>query len=379
VSDTTCPIPVDQMEAAVLRHAGEKAPPPLRMMAAKGMAPMPPKDLVTTQFVLTFDADEKVRTAAEKSLTELDQRIANAVLGDKSINPHVLGYLAKKVATNDVYAEKILLNPGTPSIAFVAVAAVCSEATAEIVANNQARVLEVPEIARALTKNGNALKSTIDRVIDFLVRSGIVLEGVPEFAEAFLRLTGEERLKAADAVIGDVPLELLDEQFLTDEQKAERSSRRLIEDEEEGEPTEQARRTVEQMIRELTTPQKVALATKGNKTVRSLFMRDTNRLVALAAVTSPAVSESEIISTAQARTVHQEVIAHIAKDKKNNWVRNYQVKVALVNNPKCPLPEAMKLVPTLNPRDLKLVAKSKNVPAGVRNRATQLVKQKGEN
>jgi hypothetical protein len=177
-------------------------------------------------------------------------------------------------------------------------------------------------------------------------------------------------------MLNDVSLDLIDEQFLTEEQKAERSARRLIDDEEEGEPTEQARRTVEQMVRELTTPQKVALATKGNKTVRSLFMRDTNRLVAIAAVTSPAVTESEIIATAQARTVHQDVIGHIAKDKKNNWVRNYQVKVALVNNPKTPLPEAMKLVPTLNPRDLKALAKSKNVQAGVRNRASQLVKNK---
>jgi hypothetical protein len=346
------------------------------MMAARGMEPMPPKDLVTTQFVLTFDADEKVRAAAEKSLTEIDARIANAVLADKTVNPHVLGYLAKRVASNDAYAEKILLNPATPSEAFVAVAEVCSEAICEIIANNQARVLETPEIARGLTRNGNALKSTIDRVIDFLVRSGIVLDGVPEFAEALLRLTGEERLKAADAVLGDLPLDLIDEQFLTEEQKAQRGGRQMIEEEEEGEVTEQARRTIEQKVRDLTTPQKVALATKGNKTVRSLFMRDTNRLVALAAVTSPAITESEVISTAQSRTVHTDVISHIAKDKKNNWVRNYQVKVALVNNPKTPLPEAMKLVPTLNPRDLKQVAKSKNVQAGVRNRATQLVKNK---
>ncbi len=237
-------------------------------------------------------------------------------------------------------------------------------------------MLDAPEIARALIRNGNALKSTVDRVIDFLVRNGIILEGVAEFADALLRLTGEERLKAADALLGDIPLELLDEQFLTDEQKAERGTRRLIEEDEEGDVTEQARRTVEQLVRDLSTPQKVALATKGTKTVRSLFMRDTNRLVALAAVTSPAVTESEIIAAAQSRTVHSDVIAHIAKDKKNNWVRNYQVKLALVNNPKAPLPDAMKLVPLLNGRDLKLVAKSKNVQAGVRNRAAQLVRNK---
>lgn len=372
----TCPISIEEMDASVLRHAGDKAPPPLRLMAARGMAPMAPKDLVTAQFVLTFDDDDKVRSAAEKSLSDLDARIANAVLADKTLNPHVLEFLAPRVATNDAYAEKILLNPSTPAAAFVGVAEVCSEGTCEIIANNQARILEDPEIARALTRNDNALKSTVDRVIDFLVRSGVMLEGAHEFTEALLRLNGDERLKAADAALEGVPIELLDEQYLTDEEKAEAKERRLISDDEEDEVSDDTKKTVEQLVRGMTPAQKVALATKGNKTIRTMFMRDTNRVVALAAVTSPAITEQEVIAAAQSRTVHQDVIAHIAKDKKNNWTRSYQVKAALVNNPKTPLPEAMKLVGLLNARDLRAVAKSKNVPMGVRNRANQLVRAK---
>ena len=103
-------------------------------------------------------------------------------------------------------------------------------------------------------------------------------------------------------------------------------------------------------------------------------MRDTNRMVALAAITSPAITEQEVITAAQSRTVHADVVAHIARDKKNNWIRNYQVRNALVSNPKTPLPDAMRLLPLLNPRDIKMLAKSKNIPAGVRALAGKMAK-----
>lgn len=364
---TTCPIGFEDLSSAVQKSVGPKAPRPLRDMAAKGLAPLPPRDLVTAQFVLTFDADEGVAQTAAQSLASLDQRLANATLADTQMPPPVLGYLAKALATNDAYAERLLLNPKTPSTAFVDVAEVCSEAICEIIANNQARLLEAPDIARALTRNQNALKSSIDRVVDFLVRNGVILDDVHQFEEAFLRLNGEERAKAVEAV--EIPEHLLDDTF--------RGERRLIDEEEEDADGEDKKQSLEQLLRGMNVAQKVAFATKGNKTARSTLMRDTNRLVAVAAVSSPAITESEIVAAANSRTVHSDVILHIVKDKKNNWTRNYQVKNALVNNPKCPLPDALRLVPSLNPRDLKLLAKSRNVPAGVRNRASSLVKGRG--
>lgn len=365
-AEPTCPIPFEDLAKSIQRSVGPKAPRPLKDMTAKGLAPIPPRDLITAQFVLTFDADEKIAETASTSLANLDQRLANAVLGDTHMHPEVLGYLAAALATNDAYAEKLLLNPKTPSKAFVAVAAVCSEAICEIIANNQARLLDAPDIAKSLTGNPNALKSSLDRVVDFLVRSGIILEGVNHFEEAFLRLTGEERSQAANSI--ELPENLLDEKF--------QGGRRLIEEDDEEEE-DKKRQTLQDILRDANVAQKVALATKGNKAARTELMRDSNRLVAMAAVTSPAITESEIVSAANSRTVHADVIHHISKDKKSNWTRNYQVKVALVNNPKCSLPVAMKLVVSLNKRDKGLVAKSRNVPVGVRNLANQLVKGRG--
>lgn len=374
----TCPIPPEALSAAVQKSVGAAAPAPLRMMAARGLAPMAPKDLVTAQFVLTFDADEKIKASAEKSLANLDERIANSVLSDTTVPGPVLGYLAAALATKDVFAEKLLLNPSTPSSAFVEVAKSGSEHISEIIANNQARLLDQPEIARSLARNHNALRSTVDRVVDFLVRSSVMLDGVPEFEAALLRLTGEERIKAANNV--DIPLELIDEQFLTPEQRKKLEgtdgARRMIEEgddpDEMQEPSEEVKLSLVQRMRGMTMGQKVALATKGNKQVRNVLVRDTNRIVAMAAISSPAVREIEVIAAAQSRTVHQDVIGYIANKK--DWVKLYPVKVALTSNPKTQLPTAMKLVPFLQKKDVKMLSKSKNVPAGVRNLAMKLAK-----
>ena len=366
---TECPIPAAELPPAVQKSIAASSPPPMRMMAARGMAPMPPSELIVAQFALQWDTEPKIAAAAKKSMTELDPRLANAVLSDAKLNPRVLTELATLHATNEAYIEKLLLNPGLPSVAVVEIAKSCSERMiSDHIVPNQARLLECPDIARSLAANPAALKSDLDRVIDFLVRSGKIVEGLKEFEEALLRLTGEDRVKAAQSI--SLPTNLIDERFLTEE---ERKTRELITEEEES-SAEEDNLTIEQKIRMMTVAEKVAFATRGNKTVRTTLMRDTNRLVALAAITSPAITEQEVIAAAKSKSVHADVISHIIRDKKNNWVRNYQVKVALVNNPKTPLPNAMRLVPTLNGRDLKSVAKSKNVPAGVRTQATKLVK-----
>jgi hypothetical protein len=201
---------------------------------------------------------------------------------------------------------------------------------------------------------------------------------VLEFEQALLRLTGEERLKAAAKA--DLPLDMIDEQFLTEEQKAKLAAsgqRKMIEEGDESdegqEPAEAVQLSIQQRMRGMTIGQKVALATKGNKQVRAVLVRDTNRIVAIAAISSPAVREIEVIATAQSRTVHQDVIAYIANKK--DWVKLYQVKVALAYNPKTQLPTAMKLVPLLQKKDVKVLSKSKNVPMGVRNLAMKLSKE----
>jgi hypothetical protein len=126
-----------------------------------------------------------------------------------------------------------------------------------------------------------------------------------------------------------------------------------------------------QRIQDLPIGAKMRLAMLGNAFARSILLRDSNRVVALAAVRSPRITDSEIISVAGNRAVSDDVIRYIAGAKE--WLRLYQVKVNLVYNPKCPLPVSMRLLPHLDPKKLKIVAKSKNIPSALVAQAKKLV------
>ena len=51
-------------------------------------------------------------------------------------------------------------------------------------------------------------------------------------------------------------------------------------------------------------------------------------------------------------------------------------QVALVNNPKCPLPVALKLMQNLHKRDLQQLANNRNVPSAIFGTAMKMFKSK---
>jgi hypothetical protein len=119
-------------------------------------------------------------------------------------------------------------------------------------------------------------------------------------------------------------------------------------------------RSLFQKIQTMTVSEKLDLARKASKEARSILIRDSNKLVQLAVVNSPKITESEIIGLASNRQVSEDVLKEIAMNRE--WLRNYQVRLALANNPKTPLSVALAQVSYLNQRDLGLLAKSKGVP-----------------
>jgi hypothetical protein len=119
-------------------------------------------------------------------------------------------------------------------------------------------------------------------------------------------------------------------------------------------------RSLFQKIQTMTVSEKLDLARKASKEARSILLRDSNKLVQLAVVNSPKITESEIIGIASNRQVSEDALKEIAMNRE--WLRNYQVRLALVNNPKTPLSIALAQVSYLNQRDLGLLAKSKGVP-----------------
>lgn len=119
-------------------------------------------------------------------------------------------------------------------------------------------------------------------------------------------------------------------------------------------------RSLYQKIQNMSVSEKLDLARKATKEARSILIRDSNKLVQLAVVNSPKITESEILAIASNRQVTEDVLKEIGMNRE--WLRNYQVRLALVNNPKTPLSIAMAQISYLNQRDLSLLSKSKGVP-----------------
>lgn len=128
-----------------------------------------------------------------------------------------------------------------------------------------------------------------------------------------------------------------------------------------------------QSIQSMSVSEKLDLARKANKEARSILMRDTNKLVQLAVIESPKITESEVLLIAGNRQINDDVLRHISTNRE--WMKNYQIKLALVGNPKTPLPIALKQVPYLKQRDLALLSKSRAIPRSIAITAQQRLKE----
>jgi hypothetical protein len=128
-------------------------------------------------------------------------------------------------------------------------------------------------------------------------------------------------------------------------------------------------------IQEMSVSEMVQLATMGTKEARNLLIKNPNRSIVQAVLNSPKITEDEIIAFAGNKNLSKEVPLTISNKKE--YTKNYMVKAALVNNPKTPLPTAIKFLRHLLPKDLRNVSKSKNVPTVLAKTAIKILENKG--
>ncbi len=369
------------------KHADPASPGPLRMMAARGMAPLPPREMVIVLATLSLDEDQKLTAAARDSIAKLPSELMVAAL-DSTLPPDVLQVVGPLLLNRADLLERIVLNRATSDVTISLLAPLVPAEVAEIIASNQERCLRSEAIVRALVKNTNILRSSLDRLFDFLVRSGILLDGMREFSDAMERLSPTEVEEVAGKI--ELPPEVaahLEEGAKVtlsstapvsavsdaDQQPAEESS---AEETKEGEAVEEETKQIPitQMIANMTTAQKMIFAMKGNKEARSILVRDSNRVVSTGAIRNPRITEQEVAAAANSRSVNEDVIRIIAASKE--MTRTYSVKVALVNNPKTPFKTASRFLTLLRQSELRAVAKSKNVSGPVSKMAKQMLQAK---
>jgi hypothetical protein len=331
------------------------------MMGAKGLVPaVAPNDLVTMLFFLSFDADPAVAETATKTAAGLPERVWSAALRSEDLAPPVLDWMADRLGSVAGALQGILLNPATADETVARLAPTVPTGLVEIIRQNELRLLRHDDIVRGLCRNPDALASTIDGACDFCVRNGLVLLDVPQMVEAHRRIHGTDPSArpaedSAATLMAEYRAELLhdvDEKGSMPPPTAEQEQNRL---------------NMTQRVLRMSVSEKIKLATLGNREARTLLLRDSNRLVSLAAAQSPRMTEGEILALANSRTSSADVLRFIYESR--SFLKVYALRAALVRNPKVPLPTALKFLPTLQERDIKELSRDRNVPATVQAQA----------
>ncbi len=151
-------------------------------------------------------------------------------------------------------------------------------------------------------------------------------------------------------------------------QKAPSKKSRLTHEEERG--------SALQKISKLDIKGRIQLAIKGSKEERSLLIRDGTKIVALAVLESPKVTDGEVERFASQKNVLEAVLRGIPM--KRRFFKNYTILRNLVFNPRTPLDVSLGLIKNLLVGDLRHLSGNKEVSDTVRKLALKMLKQKSE-
>ncbi len=360
------PLRIDSLSPGVQKLLAGTAP--AKAMAAKGLAPLRPADLVVIAYQLSFDADETLKAAGLAAPTVLPDRILAAAFAEP-LPPVVIHFFAQRIdPSRSEPIEKILYNRATANDTFVVLASKVNEREAEIIFQNEERFLKCSAILEALYGNRAARMSSLNRALELAARHGMRPEGIEGFDEIIKSISEDPGAKdvSADEAFGTALVvtdslgpEAID---VSDETEAPAAAA--------GEAPKKKKSMVIDFGR-LKMHEKVRLATLGNAYCRSNLLRDPNRVVAMAAIRSPRVTDNDIISAAANRMVSEDVLRYISNQRE--YMKMYAVKMNLIKNPKTPMGISLRHLPYINAEEVKELAKSKNIPTALQTAAKRLM------
>jgi hypothetical protein len=138
------------------------------------------------------------------------------------------------------------------------------------------------------------------------------------------------------------------------------------------------RDTATQRLAKMSFSDRLKAAMKGSREMRSILIRDPNKMIAAAVLSSPKLAEPEVEAFAKMANVSDDVLRTISTNRA--WMKNYGIALSLAKNPKTPLATSLHIMPRLNDRDLAQLSVDRNVPEPLRIAARKKVvaKQSGK-
>lgn len=326
-------------------------------MAAQGALPLKPTDIVELLHFLLSDREEEVRQAAGASLAGFALEELLPLAKDRETPPQVLAWALMNRGEREI-RESVLQNTSTSDESIEAAAPSLPMDLAELVVINQTRLLRSTPLLMAIESNP-ALNNDQKRRLRELRESFHIGD---EFAEAPPKPPPppEPPPPEPEPEPVETPQEPLTE--------GEAVARYLSDDERQ----EESKVSAVQRLYRLNTAEKVVAALKGNREERAVLVRDPNRIVSVAVLGSPRLTEAEIESFAGMKNVSDVILRQIGNNR--DWTKRYAVVSNLVRNPRTPLAISIGMVPRLTPKDLKSISVDRNVPEVIRKQAQKFVK-----
>lgn len=319
----------------------------LQRLAARGILPLAPEELIPIQVRLAGVDDAEIAAEATQALRGLDLKLALAFL-EQDAAAEALSFFALHVR-HPLVVETVLRRRDVPRPLLIELAPDLSADLQEILLLRQDAIVDNPQILDALAGNPHLSPFSQRRI--------------REYREHLLPRHRPARQRA----IEDLSADDLDEEVVETAIAEARAQPAL------GEVDDSTGLT-EGQIRSLAVPVRIRLSRGAARILRTILVRDPNPQVAVSVLRNNAFSDQEVEQISHNRQVVDEVLEEIAH--RREWVSKYPIMNALVRNPRVPVGVAVKLVPRLGVRDLRSLSRDKNVADAVRAMAGRLYKIK---
>lgn len=325
----------------------------LTLLAAQGLLPLPAGELVDLQVALATGEDVEAAGLAGESLAAMEPRLVSSYISQDAPDD-VQRWFAANSSSREIIGA-LLRRRDVPTEVLQQLAPRLAPDLQEMLLLRQDRITQTPDLLVALETNPQLSSFSTRRI--------------RELREHLLGGLAQER-QAAEAAREEAEEEEVPEHVV---QAAIEQVRATVPPG-EGEVEQERTKLTEGQIRQLPVAVRLKLARNAPRTLRQFLIRDSSTLVAIAVLQSNPISEQEVEGYARSRNVVPEVLEHISKQRQ--WVGKYPVMLNLTCNPRTPLPIALRLVNQVAVRDLRNMAKDRNLAEAVRSSALRLYKVK---
>jgi hypothetical protein len=365
-----------------------QVPSNLLQSAVRGSLSVPPDEMIEILVHLALH-HKLLSEQARLTLAGWDEKSSLAAAADPATSPEVLGYLVSSENLRPSLLPSLAENPAVGEEALDAIAVSGARPVVEALLRS-ARVMSAPRLLQALQTNANLRPNELADIEKNLVALQPVSVSEPAEADEVVEGTLTKYLEENAAELAAEPSKPFQGIGISNEDADAEAAATAAKNAEEKLAADAAavlakkhaaslpgkRDSTLQKVGKLGIHGRIALAMRGTKEERSLLIRDSTKLVALAVLDSPKVSDSEVEAFALQKNVLEAVLRAIPMRRK--FAKNYNIMRNLVFNPRTPIDLSLGLMKNLMIHDLKNLSGNKEVSDTIRKLALRMFKQKSE-